>query len=273
MKFGVCSMIKNENLYLREWVEHYIKLGFDKIILYDNNEINGEVPNVVIQDYIDNGVVDIINRRQSALPAREWVYFQINAFNECIEQYKNELDWIAFLDIDEFLELKQYKKVQYLFEHMPYNKFDAIIMSWYSVGNKNELYYKNKNVQERFSDHLTGPYDMAENIDTYVKSFVNTSVCPKFEDHIHCPKSENVCNEYGVLCTGTDAIMMLNYPNHEIMYIKHYYTKSLIEFLYRSINNCTLTRNIYNYKNINGWSEEHEKVYQKFLKDNNVKAS
>ena len=31
MKFGVCALIKNENLYLREWVEHYLKLGFDNI--------------------------------------------------------------------------------------------------------------------------------------------------------------------------------------------------------------------------------------------------
>ena len=155
---------------------------------------------------------------------------------------------------------------------MPYNNFDVVVMSWYMLGNKNALYYENKNVQERFTDHLIFAYDMSENADMFVKSFVNTKNCPKFEFHMHCPKSTNICNEYGTLCGGTDSILMLNYPNHNVMYVKHYHTKSLIEFLYRTKNNSSVTRNMYVYKNANGWTEEHEKIYQKFLKDNNIEA-
>ena len=57
MKFAVCTVLRNEILYLREWVEHYIKLGFDKIYIYDNNDTFGEVPDVVVQDYIDQGML------------------------------------------------------------------------------------------------------------------------------------------------------------------------------------------------------------------------
>ena len=42
MKTALCAIAKNENLYIREWVEYYMKLGFSNIILYDNNNINGE---------------------------------------------------------------------------------------------------------------------------------------------------------------------------------------------------------------------------------------
>ena len=35
-KFGVCAVVRMENLYLDEWIHHYLELGFDKIIIYDN---------------------------------------------------------------------------------------------------------------------------------------------------------------------------------------------------------------------------------------------
>jgi len=41
-KICQCAIVKNENLYLREFVEYYKKIGYSKIILYDNNEKNGE---------------------------------------------------------------------------------------------------------------------------------------------------------------------------------------------------------------------------------------
>ena len=44
MKVGVCVIIKNENLYIRDWVEYYKKIGFDTVILFDNNDLEGEYP-------------------------------------------------------------------------------------------------------------------------------------------------------------------------------------------------------------------------------------
>ena len=35
-------MGKLENLYIEEYVNHYIKLGVDKIFIYDDNDINTE---------------------------------------------------------------------------------------------------------------------------------------------------------------------------------------------------------------------------------------
>ena len=56
-----CSIGKKENLYVRELVEYYIKSGVDKFYFGDNNEINSEKLSDVLQDYIDNKTVEIIN--------------------------------------------------------------------------------------------------------------------------------------------------------------------------------------------------------------------
>ena len=57
MKVCLCTLAKNENKYIKEFVEHYKKYGVDKIYLYDNNDINGEKLEDVIDEYVKNGLI------------------------------------------------------------------------------------------------------------------------------------------------------------------------------------------------------------------------
>ena len=54
MKVAICIEVKNDNRYIREWLDYHKKLGFDNIILYDNNDSNGENILEVIDDYIES---------------------------------------------------------------------------------------------------------------------------------------------------------------------------------------------------------------------------
>ena len=63
IKVCLCTLGKNENRYARQFVEHYKNLDIDKIFVYDNNDISGEKFEEVLQDYIDNGYVEILNWR------------------------------------------------------------------------------------------------------------------------------------------------------------------------------------------------------------------
>ena len=48
------NFAKNENKYINEFVEHYQKLKINKIIIYDNNNINGEKFDYILKKYIRN---------------------------------------------------------------------------------------------------------------------------------------------------------------------------------------------------------------------------
>lgn len=280
MNFGVCAILKNENLYLREWVEHYINLGFDKIILYDNNEINGEIPNVVIQDYIDKGIVDVYSefRGKKQISSNyngsdSWTP-QVEAYNKCLNDYKDTLNWILFVDIDEFLTLEKHKKIQYVFEDINYSIFDDLLIGSIFYGDDGQLYYTNQNVQERFTkivDNCLEGSDVSCN--TTFKCFANTENDKKFKLSVHhrhdsirgntnyyyIEIQDNLCTNFGKEC-------------HSIMYLKHYYTKSLTEFLYK-LKYCSWDKNFQyykqkNYKVLNEWTEEHEKLYQNIIENN-----
>ena len=60
IKICLCVITKNENLCVREFVEHYKNIGYNNIFLYDNNEKNGENVKEVINGYIQNGFVKLL---------------------------------------------------------------------------------------------------------------------------------------------------------------------------------------------------------------------
>ena len=51
-KVCICTLGKKENMYIKEYAEHYKALGLDKIFLYDNNDIDDESFENVLSEYI-----------------------------------------------------------------------------------------------------------------------------------------------------------------------------------------------------------------------------
>ena len=49
----ICTLGKEENKYIKDFVEHYKGLGVDKIFIYDNNAKNGEKFDDVLSEYIN----------------------------------------------------------------------------------------------------------------------------------------------------------------------------------------------------------------------------
>ena len=101
----MCVIAKKENRYVREFIEFYKKMKVDKIFLNDNNDINGERFEEVIQDYINNGFVEIINYRGKISP-------QLKSYEDCYKNNMGLYDWFIFFDVDEFIYLKNYTDIK-----------------------------------------------------------------------------------------------------------------------------------------------------------------
>ena len=102
LKVCICTLGKDENRYIREFVEYYKNYGVDKIYLYDNNDINGEKFESVISQYINNKFVEIINWR--GMNGKS-TYYKI--IDSCYQTHHNYYDWLIFYEIDEFIYLKK----------------------------------------------------------------------------------------------------------------------------------------------------------------------
>ena len=62
-KVCVCTCVKGENRYIIEYINHYINYGIDTIFIYDNNDINEERNENLLNGYLKNNLVKIINFR------------------------------------------------------------------------------------------------------------------------------------------------------------------------------------------------------------------
>ena len=141
----ICTIGKFENLYIKEYIQYYKKLGVDKIFIYDNNEIDGENFETVISDYIKINYANIINCRGYLKP-------QFKMMNSCYKMNYLKYDWIIINDIDEFLYLKNYSNIKTYLNEFIFNKCKIIYLNFIFYTDNNNLYYENKTVLSRFKE-------------------------------------------------------------------------------------------------------------------------
>lgn len=104
------SMIKDEQRYLDNWIEHNLKIGFDKIILYEDycssrHDVSKWKEKVVLLK-----MPDCFNDDEMRL-MKEGVYRQHSVYDHFNRVYRDECDWFMFTDVDEFLEAQNVKRM------------------------------------------------------------------------------------------------------------------------------------------------------------------
>lgn len=102
MKIATCTIARMENEYICEFVDYYKLMGVNKMYIYENNDIDGECLSDVLQPYIDEGFVELIDFREG----HRFVQVVLDAYEDCYKNHGNEYDWILFIDPDEYLEIE-----------------------------------------------------------------------------------------------------------------------------------------------------------------------
>jgi hypothetical protein len=114
MNFALATMTKNQGNRLKEWVEHHSKLGFNKFIFYlDNCEDNSYevLSNINNKDIIIYNTKDI----DPLYDDPNWILRSHRVYNECLKEFSN-LDWIGFIEVDEFIFEKEISIINFLTE-------------------------------------------------------------------------------------------------------------------------------------------------------------
>lgn len=243
----ICTIAKQENKYIKEFIDYYKNLKFKKIIIYDNNNINGENFQNILNKEIKDKFIEIINYRGFKRPQKK-------AINECYKKYNKKFDWIAFYDIDEFLYIINYTDINQFLSLSKFKKCQNILINWKYYGDNNKLYYEPKPLNERFIQPF---YFINKSLikkkklyycaaKSLVRGGLNLSwgLLPHYiKNVINCRPNGNIERNY------------FSPPQYSIAYIKHYITKSTEEFINRlnrgdvqlESNNRYIKHRIYNY--------------------------
>ena len=144
MRIHLVAIAKNEETYIEDWMIYYFELGFDKIIIYDNNDYISKIfknthndvsskdlnttEKFFNKDNHKNDVKQIDNKENTLKDCKnlkdflrdsdklesyqdryeviEWKGKQNVAYYEYWNKHKDEFDWLLVCDIDEFLVYK-----------------------------------------------------------------------------------------------------------------------------------------------------------------------
>lgn len=263
LKVALCVIGRLENAYAREFVEHYKNLGVDHIFIYDNNQFNEEFFEEVLQDYIDEGFVEIVNFRGI-------VKAQNQAYNDCYLKHGSEYDWICFFDFDEFLLLEKHKTIQEYLEDKKY--YEVVLINWKCMTDNNLIEYDNRPMIERFTEecdkNICVQYKWPENM--HVKSIVKGGLPNvKYYSNPHLPTNPLLCcNADGIRCDQTPWLPI----TWETAYLKHFTTKSLQEYCENKLKKGTADRDYNCFKSTYQFRyfkyNKRTKEKLKFLKDN-----
>lgn len=230
-KIALCCIAKMENLYIKEFVEHYQNLGFNKIFIYDNNNYNGEVFDDVIEEYIQSKFCEIIDFRGKKK-------CQLEAYEDCYIKHKKEYDWIAFFDCDEFLTLKNKNEDIHTFlRNKSFNPYQIIAFNWMVFGDNELLTYDNRGVKERFTNpilpfNFKGSTGFPENnhLKTIIRGNLKNISWKNSLAGSHMPYTKYlaICNAKAYAIPNNTALFPFNFDN---AYLRHYSTKTIEEYI------------------------------------------
>lgn len=129
---AVVAIFQNEAPYLKEWIEFHLLSGVKHFYLYNNNSTDNYLE--ILQPYIDKKIVTLKNWKYTYEYQNHghWIAIQTGAYLHCIKHYGDETEWLAVIDIDEFLYTTKGQKLGEFLKN--YKKFGGLAVNWVKFG-------------------------------------------------------------------------------------------------------------------------------------------
>lgn len=228
---AIAAILKDEAEYIEEWICFHLNQGVEHFYLYDN-ESKDDIK-LKLKNYIDKGIVTYVYWPGLAQ--------QYPAYRNAIENFKNEVRYLCFIDIDEFIFQKcdgkglpevisdiqnEYMKNR---NKEIEKKFAAVGINWLIFGTNFKKEKENGLVIERFlrcdDDKLGG--------NAHIKTIYN----PRAVTDIYAHNGEFI---YGYACISQNGSEIpgayFRDSNNDKIAIHHYASKSEAEYVKRKLN-------------------------------------
>ena len=142
MKYAIFATARNEK-FIIEWVNYYIRLGFNCFIVYDDLS-DKPIQEVFEENNIDKVIYKIYrNNSHANLYDNLHKTFTQHISNSNMlwkntiipELLQNNIDFVFQIDIDEFLFLNNFKNIDDLVQN--YMPLDVLKINWLLFGSNN----------------------------------------------------------------------------------------------------------------------------------------
>lgn len=210
---SICAISKNEGRYILEWVAFHKAIGVSHIFLYDNESTDNSVE--LLKPFIIEGFLTVIHWPSECASSS-----QLSAYRHFTNFLAKNSEWIIFLDIDEFINLKKHDYIEAFLTD--YGDVSGVAINWRMFGDNGEVSYRQGLLMDRFSKASRTEFGPNQHVKTFVRS--SDMQTPD----IHKPqiidgKKTVTANREEVYPYPSCLSMTVN---HDIAQINHYFVKS-----------------------------------------------
>ena len=147
MKLNLCCMFRDEERYIREFIEFHLMMGVEHFYLYNRMSTDGTMK--VLQPYIEQGIVDVKYWPRVGIDAQGREAY-IDSHQDCIDRLRGRHEFLAMVDSDEFLFSPRCDTVTEALGIVP-EHWGAVGVHWMMFGASDETEWRDAPVIERFT--------------------------------------------------------------------------------------------------------------------------
>lgn len=222
-EIAIVACLKNESLYIAEWLEYHYQIGVDKFYLYDNDSEDRSELKKILESWIAREIVEYVE-----FPGE---FAQLPAYNDAILKHRFDCRYLAFIDLDEFIVPKHNQAILDIINSIFQTQIDpkAIVsgigINWRCFGSNGQDQKIDGGVLERFTKR--SPDEFLRN--RVIKTIAN----PRRVKLISRPHDATYFTN--CICVNENGKRINDFENPENtvekLQINHYFTKSREEFM------------------------------------------
>lgn len=206
-----CSIVKNEDDYIDDFVTIHKHLGVEHFIFYDRSQ------NPLSERYKGRSDITVIPFPEPNRHADAWL--------ACVNQFTHFSKWMALIDIDQALVPVKTTDIKEALQ--PYENFAAVQPNWHTFGSSGQKEKKPGSLYERFILRADDRHPINNHTQTVAQLPRILPNRPRDPHHLWMRPGETAVNERFQQINGPFSIP----PSHDVLFFAHYITKSFEEYV------------------------------------------
>jgi len=213
MQVAIASIQRNRNPWIVEWLAFHMAVGFNRFFIYCHE--------------CDDGMPQTLETLSRHYPITFYTVQapekpQLAAYQHAIDTHNAEVDWMAFIDGDEFLFPVQAPDIQQALAEFNGHEMSALGVYWMCYGSSGHLEEPDGLLMENFTRHSKPDFGPNRHIKSVIKGRQQARAATS---HIFATERGTYDERLRQLTTP-----MLNdpaqQPSHAKLRINHYVTQS-----------------------------------------------
>ena len=213
MDIGITSVQRDRNPYIIEWIAFHLCVGFNRFYIYSHRSIDG----------MNEALHSIAKHYPVVVKEIDYDFPQHTVYVDSVHHHLPEVDWMAYIDGDEFLFPVQHADIKDALAPYQDKRLSALAAYWTCYGSSGHLDDPDGLLLEQYTRHSRPEF----HANRYIKSIVKG----KRNDHIQgvtahiFATSDGTYDEKMRILTSHE-LMGDEQPSQEIFRINHYMTQS-----------------------------------------------